>query len=312
MTESPTATAAPPSPPVAVTGWWAMPWFTIALPAGLLLWSYWPGLMVAAGTWSTPQYSHGWLVPLFAAAVVAWRWTMPSTVTAAEQWAGLIVLGLSLAVRLVAARYRIVTIDMYTLVPALLGVVIMAGGVRLLRRAGPPVAFLIFMYPLPDEATRYLLGPLQTLATIASTYLLQTLGFEAFREGNQIVLGDSRLGVVDACSGLRMLTIFVALAVGWALVDRVAWWERLAIIASAIPVALAVNVARITATGMMMTVSEQIAEQVFHDWAGYVMMPLAMALLVVVRWLLAAAVIEDLPVAVPVIDVRGRRPEGRP
>lgn len=310
MTESPTATAASPSPPV--TALWAVPWLAIALLTGLLLWSYWPGLLVAAGTWSTPQYSHGWLVPLFAAAVVAWRRMPLSPATAAEQLAGLAVLAVSLAVRLAAARYRIVTIDMYTLVPALLGVVIMAGGVRLLRWAGPPVAFLIFMYPLPDEATRYLLGPLQTIATIASTYLLQTLGFEAFREGNQIVLGDSRLGVVDACSGLRMLTIFVALAVGWVLVDRVAWWERLAIVASAMPIALAVNVARITATGMMMTVNEQLAKRVFHDWAGYVMMPLAMALLVAVRRLLAAVVIEDLSVAVPVIDVRVHRPEGGP
>ena len=306
MTDSPTATVAAPTP------WWAASWATISLLVGLLVWSYWPGLLVAAGTWKSPQYSHGWLVPLFAAGVVAWRRTALIPATTVEQLAGLTVLATSLAVRLAAARYRIITIDMYTLVPALLGVVLITGGVRLLRWAGPPVAFLIFMYPLPDEATRYLLGPLQTLATIASTYLLQTLGCEAFREGNQIVLGDSRLGVVDACSGLRMLTIFVALAVAWVLVDRVAWWERVAIIDSAIPIALAVNVARITATGMMMTVNEQLAERVFHDWAGYVMMPLAMALLVVVRWLLAALVIEDLPAAVPVIDVRGRRPEGIP
>jgi exosortase len=295
-----------------LTATWSITRIIIGLLSGLLLWSYWPGLLVAAATWSTPQYSHGWLVPLFAAAVAARRRKPLAPATTAEQLAGLSLLATSLAVRLVAAWYRVVTIDMYTLVPALLGVIIVAGGMRLLRWAGPPVAFLIFMYPLPDEATRYLLGPLQTLATIASTYLLQTLGFEVFREGNQIVVGDSRLGVVDACSGLRMLTIFVALAVGWVLIDQAAWWERLAIVVSAVPIALAVNVARITATGMMMTVNEQLAERVFHDWAGYVMMPLAIALLVVVRRLLAAGMIEDLTAAVPVIDVRIRRPEGRP
>jgi exosortase len=284
----------------------------IGMLLGLLGWSYWPGLLVAAGTWKSPQYSHGWLVPLFAAFVLAWwrRAVVPATTRA--RLAGLAVLAASLAVRLVAAWYRIVTIDMYTLVPALVGVVLLIGGLPMLRWAGPPVAFLIFMYPLPDEATRYLLGPLQTVATIASTYLLQTFGFEAFREGNQIVLGDSRLGVVDACSGLRMLTIFVALTVGWVLVDRTAWWERLAIVASAVPIALAVNVARITATGMMVTVNEDLAERVFHDWAGYVMMPLAVGLLVAVRWLVAAAVIEEQAAPVPVIDLGGRRVEGGP
>lgn len=292
---------------------WPLPatGLVLGMLVGLLGWSYWPGLLVAAGTWTSPQYSHGWLVPLFAAGMLAWRWQAVASVTTLEQVSGLAILAASLAVRLVAAWYRIVTIDMDTLVPALLGVVLLIGGLPMLRWAGPPVAFLIFMYPLPDEATRYLLGPLQTVATIASTYLLQTLGFEAFREGNQIVLGESRLGVVDACSGLRMLTIFVALTVGWVLVDRTAWWERLAIVASAVPIALAVNVVRITATGMMVTVNEDLAERVFHDWAGYVMMPLAVGLLVAVRWLVAAAVVEEQAAPVPVIDLGGRRSAGR-
>lgn len=292
---------------------WPLPatGLVLGMLVGLLGWSYWPGLLVAAGTWTSPQYSHGWLVPLFAAGMLAWRWQAVASVTTLEQVSGLAILAASLAVRLVAAWYRIVTIDMDTFVPALLGVVLLIGGLPMLRWAGPPVAFLIFMYPLPDEATRYLLGPLQTVATIASTYLLQTLGFEAFREGNQIVLGESRLGVVDACSGLRMLTIFVALTVGWVLVDRTAWWERLAIVASAVPIALAVNVVRITATGMMVTVNEDLAERVFHDWAGYVMMPLAVGLLVAVRWLVAAAVVEEQAAPVPVIDLGGRRSAGR-
>lgn len=287
-------------------------WGTFCLFVGLLVSSYWPGLVVTAGAWSSPQYSHGWIVPLFAIALLAWRRGEMSPASTRERLAGLAIIAASLAVRLTAAWYRIVTIDMYTLVPALLGVVVLVGGWRMLTWAGPPLAFLIFMYPLPDEATRYLLGPLQTLATITSTYVLQTLGFEAFREGNQIVLGDARLGVVDACSGLRMLTIFVALAVGWVLVDRTIWWERLAIVASAVPIALAVNVIRITTTGMMITVNEQLAERVFHDWAGYVMMPLAVVLLIAVRRLLAAVVIEEIPATVPIIDARGRRSAGIP
>jgi exosortase len=306
MASSATATVAPPAPRQA--GEWVM----ISLLVGLLAYGFWPGLLVAAGTWTTPQYSHGWLVPLFAIAVLAWRWVAVPSATTAERLGGLAIIAASLVIRLVAARYRIVTIDMYTLVPALLGTTLMAGGMRMLRWAGPPVAFLIFMYPLPDEATRYLLGPLQRLATMASTYALQALGFEAFREGNQIVLGDSRLGVVDACSGLRMLTIFVALTVGWVLVDRVAWWERIVIVASAVPIALAVNVARITATGMVVTVNEQLAEQVFHDWAGSLMMPLAVALLIIVRQLLAAVVIEETLAPVPVIDSKHPRPTGGP
>jgi len=114
---------------------------------------------------------------------------------------------------------------MYTMVPALLGVFLLAGGWGTFRWAWAPVAFLIFMYPCRTRRPAYLLGPLQTLATMVSTYALQTLGLDAYREGNQIVLGDMHLGVVDACSGLRMLTIFVALSVALALVGEREWWE---------------------------------------------------------------------------------------
>jgi exosortase/archaeosortase family protein len=120
------------------------------------------------------------------------------------------------------------------------------------RWAWAPIASLMFMYPLPDEATRYLLGPLQTVATILSTYTLQTIGLDAFRDGNRIILGDGQvLGVVDACSGLKMLTIFVWLAVMLMMVGGLEWWENLVIAASAIPIALACNAFRITVAGIL-------------------------------------------------------------
>ena len=63
--------------------------------------------------------------------------------------------------------------------------------------------------------------PLQWLATLASTFTLQTLGFMAFAEGNVIQLNDAKIGVVEACSGLSMVITFIALSVGMALVvDR--------------------------------------------------------------------------------------------
>ena len=48
--------------------------------------------------------------------------------------------------------------------------------------------------------------PLQHLATVLSTYTLQTLGLPAQAEGNIIVLDEATIGVVvEACNGLGML-----------------------------------------------------------------------------------------------------------
>ncbi|RLS33981.1 MAG: exosortase/archaeosortase family protein [Planctomycetota bacterium] len=262
---------------------------TIGAFVAMLVYSYFPGLTNAYLSWSNPQYSHGWIVPLFSVALLFW-WRKPAVfpVSVSARVAGLGLLCASFALRLFVARYRIITIDMYTFVPAVAGVFILVGGWSVFRWAWAPVAFLIFMFPLPDEATRYLLGPLQTLATMASTFGLQTLGLEAYREGNQIVLGEMHLGVVDACSGLRMLTIFIALSVALVLLGKRSWWENGIILASAIPIALTVNVIRITVTGLLYQVANsELAEVVFHDLAGWVMMPMALGMLFLEQYILA-------------------------
>ncbi len=277
----------------------ASAWGAIAVLTAMLVYSYWPGLLNAQSSWSNPQYSHGWIVPLFTIALLFW-WRQPvEPVTLSARITGGLLLAAGFGLRLLAARYRIVTIDMYTFVPALAGVFLLVGGWSMFRWAWAPIGFLIFMYPLPDEATRYLLGPLQTLATIVSTYALQTLGLDAFREGNQIVVGEMHLGVVDACSGLRMLTIFVALSVALVMLGERQWWENLVILASAIPIALIVNSIRITVTGLLYQVaSSEVAEMVFHDLAGWVMMPMALGMMFLLQQILAHLFVsEDTVVA---------------
>jgi exosortase len=233
-------------------------------------------------------------------------------VTLSARLAGLGLLVGSFALRLWCASYRIVTIDMYTFVPALAGVFLLAGGWKMFRWAWAPIAFLIFMYPLPDEATRYLLGPLQTLATMVSTFALQTLGFDAFRDGNRIILGDRHLNVVDACSGLRMLTIFVALSVALVLLGSREWWENAVVIASAVPIALIVNSIRITVTGVMYTIDAELADKIFHDWAGYFMMPLALGMLFFEQQILSRLVVAEDATPAVVTASRAGPPPGNP
>lgn len=277
--------------------------FTVAL-----IYSYLPGLTNAYIAWANPQYAHGWIVPLFSAALLFW-WRKPITmpVPMSARVVGLLLLTAAFGLRLFAANYRIVTIDMYTFVPALMGVFLLAGGWSMFRWSWAPLASLIFMYPLPDEATRYLLGPLQTVATIVSTYTLQTIGLDAYRDGNRIILGDGQvLGVVDACSGLKMLTIFVWLAAMLMLVGGLEWWENLAIAASAIPIALICNAFRITTVGVMYNYKMSIAEH-FHDStpAAMLMMLLAVGFLVLEMKILSYLVVtEDLA---PTMVTSGQR-----
>ena len=91
------------------------------------------------------------------------------------------------------------------------------------------------MIPLPYRFEVALAGPLQRIAVISSTYLLQTFGLPAVAEGNIILLSEARIGIVEACSGLRMLVVFFALSSAVALVIRRPFWERAVVVASAMP-----------------------------------------------------------------------------
>jgi exosortase/archaeosortase family protein len=59
------------------------------------------------------------------------------------------------------------------------------------------------------------------------------------------------LFIADACSGLRMLTIFCALAVAMVFLIERPWWDKFIILLSAVPIALVVNIVRFTVTGLL-------------------------------------------------------------
>jgi exosortase len=250
-----------------------------------LLWAYAPELRGMAERWSNdPQYSHGYLVPAFAAVLL---WLRRGLLAGGRgSWWGLALLAAGLPLRLAGTIGYLGWLEGASLLPCLLGVPVLFGGRRGLVWAWPAVLFLLFMVPLPYRVQTALAHPLQHAATLASTYALQTLGLPAVSEGNVIVLNEVKIGIVEACSGLTMLDTFFALATALALVIRRPWTDRVGIVLSAVPIALAVNVARITVTAVLHEkVGDGAARAVFHDWAGWLMMPLALGLL----WLVLAA-----------------------
>jgi exosortase/archaeosortase family protein len=122
-----------------------------------------------------------------------------------------------------------------------------------------------------------------------------------------------RMNVAEGCAGLRMATIFCALAVAMVFIIGRPWWDKLVILLSALPIAIVVNIVRITATGLLfMMVGEQnvMVHKIMHDWAGLlIMMPLAMVLLCLELQILERLTIPiDAAQLRPVGTVRGPRP----
>src|SRR5262249_31078856 len=150
----------------------------------------------------------------------------------------------------------------------------------LLRWAWPAVVFLLFLLPLPYQVDVLLANPLRRVATVCSTYALQTLGVPAVSQGNVILIDDLKVGVAEACSGLGMLMTFFALSTAVAFIIQRPLLDKAIIFLSAIPVGVIMNVLRITVTVFLFRFADaEVARAVFHDVAGWVMMPLALLVL---------------------------------
>jgi exosortase len=246
--------------------------------------------------WENPKYSHGWLVPVFTAILLWMRYEPFGPVKLSERWAGFALLSAGIAMRMAATFYVSHVAEMVSFVPSVAGVFLLMGGWRMMRWAGPAVGFLVFMFPLPGFLDAQLLTPLQRIATRSSTYVLQTMGIPSYYEGNVIYIGEMQLGVVEACSGLRMLTIFIALSFAIVLVTERPLWERIVIVLSSIPIALVSNIVRIVVTALLYkTVGAEWVDRVFHDLDGWLMMPFALGLLYLEFQILSHLVIDDSP-----------------
>jgi len=253
-------------------------------------------LAVFADKWlNDPQYSHGFLVPIFSVYLLrrGWKGAPVGLTPMPVLGCGLILLVLGM--RLVAGSLLFHQLDALSLLITLVAVSLVVGGWPVLKRTGPAIAFLIFMIPLPYEMERNVGQPLKVAATASSTFMLQALGQPAIRDGNLILIDEVRLGVVDACSGLKMLVTFAAFSAGAVLLMNRTRFEKLMVLLGIIPIAVASNVMRITATGLSyVCFTNKATIDFLHDFNGWMMMPIGLALLGLEVWVLKKLVLDPV------------------
>lgn len=272
------------------------------LGAALLLlcgWAFWPTLLLIAHAWRTaPEYSHGFLVPIFAAYLLYHRRALLRRVCFQSSWFGLLFLGIGCCLLLAGASVGVDYLNGVALVPALLGIAALLGGIPAVRWSWLSTMFLLFMIPLPYRLAHGLSGPLRGLATFSSGYALQVIGFPVVMEGHTLLVRDYQIGIAEACSGLSMLFVFVAIAFAVAILSPRPWLDRGIIVLAAVPIAVAANVVRITLTAVAYWgFGKRLGDLIFHDLSGWLMMSLALGML----WLVLK-LIDAILVPVPAHD----------
>ncbi|MBC2724281.1 MAG: exosortase/archaeosortase family protein, partial [Desulfosporosinus sp.] len=194
---------------------------------------------------------------------------------------GMAALLVALGLRVFGLYFLYGSAERLSLIVCLVGIILLLFGWSFFRKSITILLFLCLMLPLPRRVEAVITIPLQSWATSSAVFCLETLGYEIIREGNIIHLGDTTVAVAEACNGLRMITAFFVIIGLVALLVKRQWWEKFILVLSALPIALLCNTIRLAITSIAFTKLEgEFWEKAFHDFGGYAMMPLALAMVV--------------------------------
>jgi exosortase len=192
--------------------------------------------------------------------------------------AGLLALGLLMLV--VGSVGAELFLQRFSLVVVVAGLVWLILGTALLRELAFPLAFLVFMVPLPAIVLNAVAFPLQLFAAQSATFCMQVGGIPVLREGNTIVLTNTTLEVVEACSGIRSLQALLALGAVYGYFSQKPVWKRWALLFLSIPIAIAANALRVAGTGFLAHfVGAEAAQGFYHSFAGWMVFAVAFVLL---------------------------------
>lgn len=252
--------------------------------AGLLVVSYWPMLTFTGRVLSESEdMAHGFFAPIVAVAIV-WqkRDRLFSGMSTGSVW-GLLVLGLSAIVGVVAAIGSSATLSRFAFLGSLTGVIMLQGGRKLLGALAFPLFLLLYTFPIPPVLYGEITQPLQLLASAWSESTLELLGYSVLREGNILQLPNQRLNVVEACSGIRSLVTLSFFCLVYAYFFEEKRWRSVAIFLAAIPTAILVNMLRITTTGIIGESNPELTHGLAHDSLGWVLFVVGFGIVLLVH-----------------------------
>jgi len=227
-----------------------------------------------------PNYSHGFIVPFIAAFFVYERWDQLRQLPIQPSVLGISILTLGAAMLIVGSVGAELFTQRVSFLVVITGLVLLILGKRILVTLSLPIAFLLFMIPLPAIVVNTIAFPLQIFAAQSASFCLFNLGIPVLREGNLITLAGTTLEVAEACSGLRSLVALLALGTVYAYFSQHQMWKRWTLILLSIPIAIVANALRVTGTGVLANYfGTEAAEGFYHTFEGWLVFVVAFILL---------------------------------
>jgi exosortase B len=235
------------------------------------------------GPWRTEQEGHG---PIIIAASVWLAWQCRHRLLRAQispaSIAGWILLIGGLAVLYLARLQQgLITFETASIIPVIVGSILIYAGWSALSALAFPVGFLMFAVPMPDWLVDATTIPLKVFISDTVTRILYAAGYPVAQNGVMIMIGSYQLLVKDACSGMN--SIFALSAIGLFYVYAFRWNEKLrslVLLAAIVPITIGANFVRVFSLVLIAYYGgPDLIDGIVHDFTGISLFIVAIILL---------------------------------
>ena len=245
-------------------------WFVLLLIAAIPV--FWIGFVSLGDAWSTPEYSHGPLIPVLSLYMFLREMRkVPADDSRKIRWPGVAVIAFGLALAIFGNLTRIPDIVTYAFIIWVAGVILLCFGWSRGLLFWTGVLHLVYMLPLPQFLYWKLTIYLQLVSSEIGVWFIQAMGILVFLEGNVIDLGAYKLQVAEACSGLRYLFPILSFSYVFCVLYNGPVWHKIVLLLAAAPITVLMNSFRIGVIGVLVN-SYGIghAEGFLHYFEGWV------------------------------------------
>jgi len=254
-------------------------WLIAVVAAAVIM--YLPTFRYLWGKWiEDSQYSLGFLVPFVCGYFVWKKWPEARSLERSPSAWGLLVIVLGLLLHLAGMLLDVSGPSSLSILIVVIGFCLYLHGKALLKLMAFPIAFMIFMIPIPGGLIDRVGLPMQLLASSATAKILGLFISDVSRAGIQINVAGYQFVVAPACSGLSSLVALVGVTAVFAYLTRLSPPLKWALFAFSLPVALAANIVRITSIGLLGYFWDwDKAMTIYHEFASPLLFLIAIVLL---------------------------------
>jgi len=208
---------------------------------------FWRPVAEMIKTWSLSgsYYTHGFLIPPISAWLI-WKKRAELTMCRVSPDAlGYVLVGVSGLMLCGGAFLGFRVFEQAALLPMLVGVLLVLLDRSHVTAMAFPLAFLVFMIPIPSSLTQTIAFKIKILATEGAVFLANLLWLPMLRQGSYIHFNDDHLLIGEVCGGLRSLIALLALGALVAHLSKSRAWARIGLFLMSVPVAIGANIFRI-------------------------------------------------------------------